>query len=198
MFRLLLSSAVLAFCVGCGGSGSTSPATSSTAAATSSASTSSSTASATTTAPTAAAGSPTIDLSKQPLPKLPVADNSTAPEKKVDAAADAKKSDSEQRPGTVLDEAQVGVGAKGHYSEGVILTPVATMFRAEEMIAFKIQIPQAMQLFKATNNRGPKSNEEFMEKIIKENHIPLPELPEGQRFFYDPKTEQLMVERPAK
>jgi len=65
------------------------------------------------------------------------------------------------------------------------------------MIAFRIEIPQAMKLFKATEDRAPKSHEEFMERIIKENHITLPLLPEGHRYRYDPKTEQLMVEQPA-
>ena len=36
-----------------------------------------------------------------------------------------------------------------------------------------------------------------MQKIIKENQIKLPELPFGQRYVYDPKKEQLMVEKPA-
>ena len=35
-----------------------------------------------------------------------------------------------------------------------------------------------------------------MEKIIKANQIKLPDLPEGDRYQYDPKTEQLMVESP--
>ena len=34
-------------------------------------------------------------------------------------------------------------------------------------------------------------------KIIKANNIHLPELPDGDRYMYDPKTEQLMVESPA-
>ena len=54
-----------------------------------------------------------------------------------------------------------------------------------------------MKLFKASEDRAPKSHEEFMEKIIKANNIHLPELPDGQRYQYDPKTEQLMVESPA-
>jgi hypothetical protein len=36
-----------------------------------------------------------------------------------------------------------------------------------------------------------------MEKIIKANRIRLPALPQGQRYVYDPKQEQLMVEKPA-
>jgi hypothetical protein len=53
-----------------------------------------------------------------------------------------------------------------------------------------------MDLFKATEGRAPKDHAEFMQRIVKENNIKLPELPEGDRYMYDPKTEQLMVESP--
>jgi hypothetical protein len=196
MARLFFGSVFLAFFVGCGG-GETKP--SATPSTTSPAATAGSTATPSTTTPTTDATTPTIDFSQTALPKLPVPDNSEAPAPKVEAKApDAQPSTPDQRPGTVLENAKVGDGAKGHYSEGMILTPVATMFRAEEMIAFKIQIPQAMQYYKAEHEHAPKTHEEFMKKIIQDNHIELPELPEGQRFLYDPKTEQLMVERPAK
>ena len=95
-------------------------------------------------------------------------------------------------------KAEPGVGKKGRgYEPGFITTPVATYFRIKERIPFEIEIPKAMQLFKATNDRAPQSHEEFMEKIVKENSIRLPQLPEGERYLYDPKSEQLMVQRPA-
>jgi hypothetical protein len=101
-------------------------------------------------------------------------------------------------PAPVRVKAEKGVGAKGRgYGQGMIATPAATFFAAKERIAFDIQIPHAMNLFKATEGRMPNSNEEFMEKIIKENQIKLPTLFEGERYVYDPKTEQLMVEKPA-
>ena len=70
---------------------------------------------------------------------------------------------------------------------------MAIMYRAKEHIAFDIQIPHALDLFKATEGRLPKSHEEFMERIIKENQIKLPPLPEGQRYVYDVKQGQLMI-----
>ncbi|MCR4414843.1 MAG: hypothetical protein NUV77_20695 [Thermoguttaceae bacterium] len=95
-------------------------------------------------------------------------------------------------------KADAGVGAKGRgYGPGIITTPVATYFRAKEQIAFRIQIPDAMRLYKATNGSAPKTHEEFMEKIIKENRIALPELPPGHRYRYYPEQEELMVEQPA-
>jgi hypothetical protein len=95
-------------------------------------------------------------------------------------------------------KADAGVGAKGRgYGPGIITTPVATYFRAKEQIAFRIQIPDAMRLYKATNGSAPKTHEEFMEKIIKDNRIALPELPPGHRYRYYPEQEELMVEQPA-
>ena len=51
-----------------------------------------------------------------------------------------------------------------------------------------------MDLYKADhNNKGPKTHEEFMNVIIKEHAVQLPELPPGNVYWYDAKTEQLMV-----
>ncbi len=65
---------------------------------------------------------------------------------------------------------------------------------ARKQMVINYQIPQAMREFKAANKRAPKDNDEFMEKIIKAHIIQLPELPPGERYIYDPKTEQLTVE----
>jgi hypothetical protein len=101
-------------------------------------------------------------------------------------------------PPTTQKKAEVGVGKKGRgYGKGVIVTPIASLFATRERMVFDVTIPEAMKLFKAMEDRAPKSHAEFMEKIIKANNIHLPELPEGDRYKYDPKTEQLMVESPA-
>jgi hypothetical protein len=93
-------------------------------------------------------------------------------------------------------KAEAGVGKKGRgYGGGMITTPIAAYFSIRERLAFD-QVAHAMDLYKATNEHGPKSHEEFMEKIIRENGIKLPQLPAGERYLYDPQTEQLMVERP--
>ncbi len=100
-------------------------------------------------------------------------------------------------PETVQKKAEVGVGEKGRgYGPGVVATPVASYFNMRERIAFDIQIPEAMKLFKAAEDRAPKTHEEFMERIIKEQHINLPTLPEGERYMYDPQTGLLMVLQP--
>ena len=45
---------------------------------------------------------------------------------------------------------------------------------------------------------GSLSREEFMREIIKNGGIKLPELPRGQRYVYDPKRGELMVEKPVR
>ncbi len=102
-----------------------------------------------------------------------------------------------EAPSANAVKAEAGVGKKGRgYGAGMVTTPVAALFSVRERLAFD-QVTQAMNLYKATNEHAPKSHEEFMEKIIKENGIKLPQLPAGERYLYDPKTEQLTVERPA-
>ena len=101
---------------------------------------------------------------------------------------------------TVLEKAGVGSGKKGRsldQHEGIIVTPAKTLFAAKEKIKFEIEIPHALNLYKALEGNAPKSHDEFMEKIIKANNIALPELPEGHKYVYDPMTETPMVEKPA-
>lgn len=96
-------------------------------------------------------------------------------------------------------KAEVGVGVKGRSLdeyEGVVVTPAKTLFAFKEKAVFDIQIPQALQLFNASEGRNPESHEEFMEKIVKFNNIKLPELRQGERYVFDPATNELMVERP--
>ena len=73
------------------------------------------------------------------------------------------------------------------------MSPVQPYFRATDLNALRIQIPDAVRLYKATHGSAPKSHEEFMQKIVKENNIHLPELPPGRRYLYAPDREELMV-----
>jgi hypothetical protein len=96
------------------------------------------------------------------------------------------------------ETAQVGVGKRGRdYEPGFITTPIAAYFTTGDRIAFEVQIPSAMKLYKAAhNNKGPKTHEEYFDVIIKENAVQLPDLPAGDSYIYDPKTEELMVQHP--
>ncbi len=137
-------------------------------------------------APAAAPSAPT-DAAPQQAPAAAPAEPAAQP---APAAAD----------GGTVEKAGVGVGRKGkdYGGPGFITTPVATFFRAEERIYFEAQIPNAMKIYKAEhNNKGPKTHEEFMDVIIKEHGVPLPELPAGDSYVYDPKTEELLVKHPS-
>jgi hypothetical protein len=95
--------------------------------------------------------------------------------------------------------AESGVGKKGQKlkdQEGILVTPIKALFAAEQRVVFEIQIPHAMQLYKAMHERAPKTHDEFMNEIIKANQIVLPELPVGNSYIYVPEMEQLMVQRP--
>jgi hypothetical protein len=99
--------------------------------------------------------------------------------------------------------AEAGVGKQGQAlqrevgdDQGVkriIAQPALTLFQVKQRVVFEIQIPQAMQLYEASNGRGPKSHDEFMNKIIRDNNIVLPELPEGAEYQYHPESKELWV-----
>jgi hypothetical protein len=141
-------------------------------------------------APPAASAVPSSGASSLPPPPPPPATPSSA-------VGTATAPPAAEAPSANAVKAEAGVGRKGRgYGAGMITTPIAAYFSIQERLAFD-QVTHAMDLYKATNEHAPKSHEEFMEKIIKENGIKLPQLPAGERYLYDPKTEQLMVERPA-
>jgi hypothetical protein len=101
------------------------------------------------------------------------------------------------QPNATYQKADVGAGKRGrNYEPGIVTTPIASYFASRERIAFQIQIPDAMRLYKASNGNAPKTHDEFMQKIIKENNIQLPDLPAGQRYVYLPDKEELFVEHP--
>lgn len=134
-----------------------------------------------------------------PPPPASSAISTAAEQKPAQTTSKAKSEPASPKPapGMTLEKAQAGSGDKGRgYEPGVITTPVAVYFTARERIMFEIQIPALLQDFEFQNNRSPKSNEEFMEKVIKKNNIQLPSLPPNSRYVYDPKEKQLMVEKP--
>ena len=125
------------------------------------------------------------------------------PEGVKPAGASKPATQTQPAPQPNLEKAQAGVGKQGRdYGGGAIMAPVtvpvATYFQARDRITFDIQLAEAMKLYKATNGNAPKSHEEFMEKIVKENMIKLPELPSGDRYIYVPQREELCVEHTQK
>lgn len=55
------------------------------------------------------------------------------------------------------------------------------------------QIQQAMELYKATNDRYPANYDEFLAEIIRANNIALPKLPYYQAYGYDEKEHRLVI-----
>ena len=108
-----------------------------------------------------------------------------------------------QEPVMERVKAEVGVGQSGRSLDNetgvarMISEPARAYFSVAERTVFDIQIPQAMQLFKAMEGRSPNSHDEFMTKIVRANSIQLPKLAEGQKYIFEPSTSELMVEQPA-
>jgi hypothetical protein len=101
--------------------------------------------------------------------------------------------------------ADVGVGKQGRKTienakaggiKRMIAQPAASLFAFRQAAVFKIQVPQAMNLYRASNGYFPKTHDDFMQ-LMKEQMIRLPELPFGQTYEYDAESSQLMVNRPA-
>lgn len=136
-----------------------------------------------------------------PAPKAPAPPNTPAPAAAAPTAdtsdAVAPVTDADQPTERVVAEA--GVGKKGQSLKndtGIVVEPVKQLIRFEQKAVFDLQIKPALELYRGSTGSYPKTHEEFMQKIIKENGISLPELPAGQRYVFDPEQGQLMVERP--
>ncbi len=109
------------------------------------------------------------------------------------------------KPAFEAKPAEVGVGVEGQSLKNetgigkIIAQPAMTLFQTKQKVVFEIQIPQALELFRAGEGNGefPKSHQEFMTKVIKANNIALPKLPEGQVYKYRVEEHQLWVEPKA-
>lgn len=101
-------------------------------------------------------------------------------------------------PGDQAVRAGVGVGAQGRSLDnesGVLVTPAKVFFSMRERVIFDASIPQALNLFEATEGRKPKSHDEFMTRIIQANNIQLPRLPPDRQYVFDPQQGELLVVR---
>jgi len=101
---------------------------------------------------------------------------------------------------TVLVRAAPGMTGRGNYASatannpmGIITVPVSQYFRVQDRLVLQ-QIEHAINLFRATHDRLPASQEEFMTDIIRANNIALPRLPDGHTYVYEEG--ELKVRRP--
>lgn len=97
----------------------------------------------------------------------------------------------------IAQKAGVGVGVRGdslRNEEGIgkmISAPAVAYFNVREKAVFEIQIPHALNLYKALEGKLPKSHDEFMAKIVRANAIQLPELKPGMQYRYRPDQGEL-------
>ena len=105
---------------------------------------------------------------------------------------------------TVMVRAETGVGVRGqsltpvtaNRGMDIIVAPISSMFRTQQRLVF-IQVDDAMNKFQAMHDRYPASHEEYMEKVIRDNNIRLPQLPTNQEYFYDAAARELKVKKPS-
>lgn len=72
--------------------------------------------------------------------------------------------------------------------------PLAALKNAQMQLP-QLAIQQAIGLFHASEGRYPKDHAEFMQRIIAENKISLPKLPDGNVWKYDVEGHQLVAVR---
>ena len=93
--------------------------------------------------------------------------------------------------------AGVGIGGQSFKNDTefdkTMTGPIRTLKHIQQLAPLEIQIPQALQLFQATNGRLPKNHAEFMSQIIEFNKIKLPELPPGAVYHYNKEAGELWV-----
>ncbi|WP_254511892.1 hypothetical protein [Anatilimnocola floriformis] len=136
-----------------------------------------------------------------PGPPPAVAPQTPQPATPTDPAAPIALPASPPEPPATPTEtvkAQAGVAAAGRtldQHEGMLVTPAKAYFAVREKVVFQIQIPQAIQLYKAENTL-PQTFEEFKQNILDPNKIKLPPLPPGHTYEWNAEEEQLMVKRP--
>ncbi len=102
-------------------------------------------------------------------------------------------------PNVVSQKASAGVGKKGQSLADnagiarILSAPASAFFNFEQKAVLDIQIPQALNLFKGSEGRFPKSHAEFMQKIVEANRLTLPELPAGAVYHFDSEKGELWV-----
>ena len=150
------------------------------------------------TLPPQPAAPPTSNLPVAPAQPPAAMPPAAAAEQGAPVASATPQNGGDPTPGADREKAVRGSGVKGRrYGGGVVTEPVRQYFRLQQASVFEIQIPHDLGLFKAEHNRFPKDWAEFKREILEPASIQLPELPEGERYVFDAKEGELMVERPA-
>ncbi len=133
-----------------------------------------------------------------------VAEPTTEPAEEVPAES-AEEANTAEKPAEAIEETvkiEQGFTGKGQYGQGagdpsdIITVPIGALFSTRERM-FMMQLKHTEDLYKASNDsQMPKTHEEYMEKIVKEGGLTLPQLPDNQEYFYDPESQELMIKKP--
>ena len=115
----------------------------------------------------------------------------------MEAAAAVVPNPEPQMPDQI---AKVGVGVKGRSLDDIkgddarmiIAGPAKAYFNVREKMVFEIQLPSQTNNFYASNDRYPKTHEEYMREIV--GPIQLPKLRPGMVYRYHPDDHELWVE----
>lgn len=84
--------------------------------------------------------------------------------------------------------------------KAVVTDPITgplEILRVQKINLPTLAIEHALNLFNASEGRYPNSLDEFMTRIVRENNIKLPQLPQGQEFEYDVANHKLVIVRTA-
>ena len=132
----------------------------------------------------------------------PVVQNDQPPVEELPVDPQVQEETEPNEDNTVMVQAAPGMTGRGtNYNTStnnpmsIITVPISTLFSTRERLVLQ-QVDHAMNLYKGEHGNAPSSHEEFMRKIIQENNIRLPRLPEGQNYVYDPSDGVLKVRKP--
>jgi len=122
------------------------------------------------------------------------------------AAAEAAQRAAEQSAASQLEQdranstefnARSGRRGQSFHGQGGYLNAVFSARFTSENLITKAQLKKNLDLFEATNSRYPNSQEEYFQAIIVDGGVSLPELNQGEEYWYDVETHELMVRTPT-
>lgn len=140
------------------------------------------------------------------VPELDVPESNPAPSppaKQQAAEQETAAPTGPQQPSPVVSEPRAVTakdpkkGKKMRAAGGYLGAVGAARFYAEHSLIFD-NIKHTLDLYYAEHGEYPKTQDEFMKKIIQANQIKLPELDEGVEYFYDPADHLLKIQQSAK
>ena len=118
-----------------------------------------------------------------------------APAEETPAVEEEETSTAEYTEAVEVTAKDPKKGKVFHGQGGYLNAVFSARFYAEHRLTLD-KVKHATDLFEATNSRLPNSHEEFMREIIEANYIELPELDDGNEYWYDPSDGALKMRKP--